>query len=159
MASDLWRLTARQAVAMLRTGKVSPLELIEAVASRISATDRALNAMPTLCLDRARDRAKRLDRLDKDHPGWLGGLPISVKDLNDVEGVRTTFGSPIYKDNIAKRTDAGVMNLEAHGALVIGKSNTPEFGAGAQTFNEVFGVTRNPWDTHMTCAGSSGGAA
>jgi amidase len=156
---DLWRLTARQAVAMLRARQVSPLELIDAAASRIAATDKALNAMPTLCLDRARDRAKTLDRLDSGHPGWLAGLPISVKDLNDVQGVRTTFGSPIYQDNIAKRTDAGVMNLEARGALVVGKSNTPEFGAGAQTFNEVFGITRNPWDTRMTCAGSSGGAA
>ncbi len=157
--TDLWRLTARQAVAMLRARQVSPLELIDAAASRIGATDKALNAMPTLCLDRARDRAKGLGRLDSEQAGWLAGLPISVKDLNDVEGVRTTFGSPVYKDNIAKRTDAGVMNLEARGALVIGKSNTPEFGAGAQTFNEVFGITRNPWDTRMTCAGSSGGAA
>ncbi|MDF3075982.1 MAG: amidase, partial [Alphaproteobacteria bacterium] len=93
------------------------------------------------------------------HPGWLGGLPVGIKDLSDVEGVRTTFGSPIYKDNISKKTDLGVRNLEARGALVVGKTNTPEFGAGAQTFNEVFGITRNPWDTRMTCAGSSGGSA
>ena len=82
-----------------------------------------------------------------------------MKDLNEVEGVKTTFGSPIYADNISTKTDVGVRNLEARGALVVGKTNTPEFGAGAQTFNEVFGITRNPWDTRMTCAGSSGGSA
>lgn len=159
LASDLWRLTARQAVDLLRRGRISPLELIESAAARIAATDGALNAMPTLCLDRARAGIAGLDRLDSRHPGWLGGLPIGVKDLNDVEGVRTTFGSPIYADNVSTRTDLGVRNLEARGALVVGKTNTPEFGAGAQTFNEVFGVTRNPWDTRMTCAGSSGGSA
>lgn len=158
-ATELWRLTARQAVDLLRKKKVSPLEMIEASAARIAATDGAVNAMPTLCFDRAKARIAGLDRLDASHPGWLGGLPIGVKDLNEVEGVKTTFGSPIYADNISKRTDVGVRNLEARGALVVGKTNTPEFGAGAQTFNEVFGVTRNPWDTRMTCAGSSGGAA
>ncbi|MGE0661197.1 MAG: amidase [Reyranellaceae bacterium] len=158
-ATELWRLTARQAVDLLRRGKVSPAELIDASETRVAATDGALNAMPTLCFDRARARIGGLERLDKAHPGWLGGLPIGVKDLNDVEGVKTTFGSPIYKDNISTKTDLGVRNLEARGALVVGKTNTPEFGAGAQTFNEVFGVTRNPWDTRMTCAGSSGGAA
>lgn len=158
-ATELWRLTARQAVDLLRKGKVSPAELIDASQARVAATDGALNAMPTLCFDRARARIGGLERLDKAHPGWLGGLPIGVKDLNDVEGVKTTFGSPIYKDNVSTKTDLGVRNLEARGALVVGKTNTPEFGAGAQTFNEVFGVTRNPWDTRMTCAGSSGGAA
>ena len=158
-ASELWRLTARQAVDLLRKGKVSPAELIDSSEARVAATDASLNAMPTLCFERARARATGLDSLDKSHPGWLGGLPIGVKDLNDVEGVKTTFGSPIYKDNVSTKTDLGVRNLEARGALVVGKTNTPEFGAGAQTFNEVFGVTRNPWDTRMTCAGSSGGAA
>ena len=158
-ATELWRLTARQAVDLLRKGKVSPVELIDASEARVAATDASLNAMPTLCFERARARAAGLEALDKSHPGWLGGLPIGVKDLNDVEGVRTTFGSPIYKDNVSTKTDLGVRNLEARGALVVGKTNTPEFGAGAQTFNEVFGVTRNPWDTRMTCAGSSGGAA
>jgi amidase len=158
-ASELWRLTARQAVDLLRKKKVSPLEMIEASAARIAATDGAVNAMPTLCFERAKSRIAGLDRLDSSHPGWLGGLPIGVKDLNEVEGVKTTFGSPIYANNISTKTDLGVRNLEARGALVVGKTNTPEFGAGAQTFNEVFGITRNPWDTRMTCAGSSGGAA
>ena len=107
-ATELWRLTARQAVDLLRRGKVSPAELIDASETRVAATDGALNAMPTLCFDRARARIGGLERLDKAHPGWLGGLPIGVKDLNDVEGVKTTFGSPIYKDNVSTKTDLGV---------------------------------------------------
>lgn len=161
MASDdtLWRLTARETVKLLRQRQVSPAELVDIAAARIAATDPALNALPTLCIERAYEKARLLDRLPADHPGWLAGLPIAVKDLEDVEGVRTTYGSPIFGDNVPRRTDLGVQALEQRGALVVAKSNTPEFGAGAQTFNEVFGVTRNPWDTRMTCAGSSGGAA
>jgi amidase len=158
---DLIRLTAREAVHLLATRQVSPLELIDVAERRIAATDGALNALPTLCLDRARAHARRLmaDRPADPPRGYLFGLPIAVKDLMDVEGVRTTRGSRIFKDTISPRSDIQVLNLEARGAVVIGKSNTPEFGAGAQTFNEVFGVTANPWNTRKTCAGSSGGAA
>ena len=82
-----------------------------------------------------------------------------VKDVTDVAGVRTTHGSPIFADHISERDDISVEILKRNGAIVIGKSNTPEFAAGANTFNEVFGKTRNPWNTDTTCAGSSGGAA
>ena len=92
-------------------------------------------------------------------PGWLAGLPIAVKDLNDVAGVRTTYGSPIYADHVPARSDIMVERLEERGGIVLGKSNTPEFGAGANTFNEVFGETLNPWNTRLTCGGSSGGSA
>jgi amidase len=91
--------------------------------------------------------------------GRLAGLPLPIKDLTEVEGVRTTWGSPIFADHIPGRSDILVQNLEAEGALVYAKSATPEFGAGANTFNEVFGVTRNPWNTDLSAAGSSGGAA
>jgi amidase len=157
--SELWRLTAVEAVDLLKRRKVSPLELIDAAEARIAATDGAVNAMVTRTFDRARQRAKALRLSDPETPGWLGGLPFAVKDLNDVEGVRTTFGSRVYSNNISQRSCLFVQHMEAMGGLVIGKTNTPEFGAGAQTFNEVFGVTRNPWDTRMTCAGSSGGSA
>ena len=89
----------------------------------------------------------------------MAGLPIAVKDLTDVAGVRTTYGSPIYADHVPERSDILVERLEERGAVVIAKSNTPEFGAGGQTFNEVFPATRNPWDTTRTCGGSSGGSA
>ena len=160
--ADLIALTARDAVELLRRGEVSPLELVDAAAARIEATDGALNALPTLCLDRARDRARRIVSGQVGPPPagpWLGGLPIAVKDLNDVAGVRTTYGSPVYADHVPERSDLMVERLEERGAIVIGKSNTPEFGAGANTFNEVFGETRNPWNTALTPAGSSGGSA
>ena len=159
---DLYRLTAIQAVDLLTRGEVSPLELVEAAAARIAATDGALNAMPTLCLERARERAKRLmaEKRDGDRaPGWLAGLPVAIKDLNDVAGVRTTYGSPIYADHVPERSDVMVEMLEDKGAVVIGKANTPEFGAGASTFNEVFGKTHNPWNVEKQVAGSSGGSA
>jgi amidase len=91
--------------------------------------------------------------------GLLAGLPVPIKDLTDVEGVLTTQGSPIYRDHVPARSDLVVERLEGNGALVYAKSNTPEFGAGANTFNEVFGATRNPWDLSRSAAGSSGGAA
>ncbi len=157
--SGLWRLTAVEAVDLLKRRKVSPLELVDAAEARIAVTDGAVNAMVTRTFDRARQQAKALRLPDPETPGWLGGLPFAVKDLNDVEGVRTTFGSRVYSNNISQRSCLFVQHMEAMGGLVIGKTNTPEFGAGAQTFNEVFGITRNPWDTRMTCAGSSGGSA
>ena len=91
--------------------------------------------------------------------GLLAGMPVPIKDLTNVEGVLTTQGSPIYHDNIPARSDLLVERLENNGGLIYAKSNTPEFGAGANTFNEVFGATRNPWDTSRSAAGSSGGAA
>jgi len=162
MTEDLCRLTAREAVNLLRAGDVSPLEMVDAAAARIEATDGSLNALPTLSLERARDHAKRIGAgrgEDVGRPGWLGGLPIAVKDLNDVAGVRTTYGSPLFAENIPDRSDVMVETLEGNGAIVVGKSNSPEFGHGANTFNEVFGETVNPWNTAMTCGGSSGGSA
>jgi amidase len=159
--NELCRLSATAAVALLKQGKVSPLEMIDAAAERIAETEPALNALPTLCLDRARDHAKRLMQHPPRTPPahYLYGLPIAVKDNTDVEGVRCTSGSRIYADRIATSSDVIVERLEHNGALVVAKSNLPEFAAGGNTFNEVFGITRNPWDTRLTPSGSSGGAA
>lgn len=158
-ADDLIALSACDAVARLRAGAVSPVELVDAAAARIAAVNPAVNAIPTLCLDQARDAARSLVQPDDPEPGWLGGLPVVVKDLNETAGVRTTFGSPIFADNVPARDEVMVETLKRRGAIVIGKANTPEFGSGANTFNEVFGKTRNPWNTAMTCGGSSGGSA
>ena len=154
MPDELTSLSARAAVAALRSGEVAPRELVEAALRRIEAVDGPLNALPTVCAERALAHAETADRQLA-----LAGLPIAVKDLTDVAGVRTTYGSPIYADNVPERSDILVERLEERGAVVLAKSNTPEFGAGAQTFNEVFGPTRNPWDTSRTCGGSSGGSA
>jgi amidase len=91
--------------------------------------------------------------------GWLGGLPVSIKDLTDVAGVRTTYGSPLFRDHVPQASHPVVRRIEARGGIVVAKSNTPEFGAGGSTFNEVFGRTRNPWNTALTCGGSTGGGA
>ena len=160
--TDLIKLTACEAVKLLVDGEVSPIEMVNAAADRIEATDGTLNALPTLCVDRALKKASKI--MGKNKQGdkrstWLGGLPIVVKDLNDVEGVRTTYGSTLYSDHVPETSDIMVETLEANGAIVIGKSNTPEFGHGANTFNEVFGKTRNPWNPAATCGGSSGGSA
>jgi amidase len=158
---DLVRLSAREAVARLARREISPLELIDAALARIDRTDGALNALPTLCAERARaDAARLMAAPPGDAPPWhLHGLPIAVKDMTEVAGVRTTFGSPIYADHVPTRSDYQVERLERNGAIVLAKSNTPEFAAGANTFNEVFGRTRNPWNTALTPGGSSGGSA
>lgn len=159
--TELVALTAAEAVEKLTAGDVSPLELIDAALARIEAVDGAVNALPTLCADQARDAARRLTEAGRPAKArtWLAGLPMVVKDLNDTAGVRTTYGSPIYADHVPDRSDIMVEVLEANGAVCMAKSNTPEFGAGGNTFNEVFGRTLNPWNTGRTCGGSSGGAA
>jgi amidase len=143
----------------LRCGEVSPLDLLDALEARIDKVDVHVNALPTLCFDRARDHARMLMRKSASERGLLAGLPVPIKDLTDVAGALSTQGSPIYKDHIPDRSDILVEQLEQNGAVVYAKSNTPEFGAGANTFNEVFGATRNPWDISKSAAGSSGGAA
>ena len=118
---------------------MSPVELVDAAAARIAAVNPAVNAIPTLCLDQARDAARSLVQPDDPEPGWLGGLPVVVKDLNETAGVRTTFGSPIFADNVPARDEVMVETLKRRGAIVIGKANTPEFGSGANTFNNLCG--------------------
>ncbi|HEX9558517.1 MAG TPA: amidase family protein, partial [Reyranella sp.] len=163
MTNDLWKLTAVEAVALLKKREISPLDLVEASAKRIADVEPAVNALPTLCLDRARDHAKRIMAGKSceaaGEAGWLAGLPVSIKDLADVAGVRTTYGSPLFADHVPAKSHPLVERIERKGGIVVAKSNTPEFGAGGSTFNEVFGRTRNPWNTSLTCGGSTGGGA
>ena len=162
VSDELIRMTACAVVDLLRRREVSPLDLVEVSLARIAEVDGPVNAMVTLCPERAREQARRLMASTAPPPGdfrWLGGLPLAVKDLNDLGGVRTTYGSPIYADHVPERSDFTVEHLESHGGIPIGKSNTPEFGAGANTFNEVFGETLNPWNTTLNAGGSSGGSA
>jgi len=156
--SELWQLSATEAVDKLRAGQVSPLEMVEAAATRIAAVEPSINALPIRFLDEARAQAKAFQHLRTDHPGWLAGLPIAIKDYNDVEGQLTTYGSPIFAEHRPAADDRTVATLRANGAIPLAKSNVPEF-AGSHTFNPVWGVTRNPWDHTRTAGGSSGGAA
>ncbi len=161
MASDqgLARATACAVVEKLNSGEVTPLDLLDVLEQRIAEVDGQVNALPILCFDRARTHAKALMEKPAGERGLLAGMPVPIKDLFNVEGVLNTQGSPIFKDTIATRSDIVVETLEHNGAVVYAKSNTPEFGAGANTFNEVFGATLNPWDLSRSAAGSSGGAA
>jgi amidase len=155
MTDDLVQMTAREIRSRLSIRDVSPQELLDALTARISTVNPLVNAVPTLCFERAAERARV-----QDYSGTrLKGLPIAIKDLIAVAGVRTTWGSKIYENHVPAHSDILVERLEANGAIVYAKSNTPEFGSGANTFNEVFGITRNPWNTDLSAAGSSGGSA
>ncbi len=159
---DICAQPARKVVELLKKGDISPSELIDASLTRIKQVSPAVNATVTLCEDRARNSLQDLPELAENHsqePGWLAGLPIGIKDLNLVSGVKTTYGNVGLKDFIPQESDHLVSLLEQRGGVVLGKTNTPEFGAGGNTFNEVFGQTRNPWDTRKNAGGSSGGAA
>lgn len=160
--ADLTKMTAREVVGLLKRDEVSPLELVDAAIARIEDVDGTVNALPIRCFERARDRARKWVKPSEENQnrrGWLGGIPIAIKDLNRVAGVRTTWGSPIFADHVPEHTDYGVETLERNGAIVLAKSNVPELGPGANTSNEVFGKTRNPWNLTLTAGGSSGGAA
>lgn len=155
----LTKRSACEVVDLLKAGDISPLDCLDAVERRVSAIELSVNALPTLCFERARKTARELGMQRPTERGLLAGLPLPIKDLTDVAGVRTTYGSTIFSDNVPASSDTLVETIEKEGGVVYAKSNTPEFGAGGNTFNEVFGATLNPWNTALSAAGSSGGAA
>jgi amidase len=159
--SNLPYLSARSLVALMRTRAASAEEIMTAHLRKIESVNPKVNAIVTLVADQALEQACRADEAIARgaNVGPLHGLPVAHKDLFETAGIRTTFGSRIYKDNIPERDSIIVERAKKAGAITIGKTNTPEFGAGSQTFNEVFGVTANPYDLTKTCGGSSGGAA
>ena len=159
---ELCFLEARRLAASLRSRALSAVEVMEAFLAQIERLNPLVNAIPTLrareeLLDEARAADARLARGEPAGP--LHGLPFAIKDLSLTRGLRTTFGSPIYRHFVPTSDELYVERIKRAGGIVIGKTNTPEFGAGSQTFNSVFGATRNPYDLSKTCGGSSGGAA
>lgn len=156
--SELCYTGARRLARLIRTRKVSATEVMRAFIERIETINPKVNAIVTFLPDQALKKAKALDRR-RAAGGPLAGLPIAYKDLVPTKGIRTTFGSPIYREHVPQENALLVERLSAAGAITIGKTNTPEFGAGSQTFNKVFGATLNPYDLTKTCGGSSGGAA
>ena len=155
---DLSALDARAAIGRRQ---LSPLELLESCLARIEATNGAVNAMVAMDADAARRRAAEIEQAigRGDEVGLLAGLPIGVKDLQATAGLRTTHGSLLFKDNVPTQDELSVARVRKAGGVIVGKTNTPEFGAGANTTNRVFGATGNPFDPAKTCAGSSGGSA
>ena len=152
---------ARDLVRWLVERKLGAEELMSRFLRRIDEVNPTVNAIVTLDPESALEGARAADAslARGEAPGPLHGLPIAVKDLTCTRGMRTTWGSPIYRDFVPEEDDLYVERLRAAGAIIIGKTNTPEFGAGSHTFNPVFGATRNPYATNRTCGGSSGGAA
>ena len=142
----------------LRSRKVSATEVVRAFIARIEQVNPQLNAIVTFVPEQALAAAKALDR-KREKPAPFHGLPIAYKDLVPTQGVRTTYGSLVYENEVPRESHLLVERLAAAGAILVGKTNTPEFGAGSQTFNKLFGATRNPYDPTKTCGGSSGGAA
>ncbi|MCK6449704.1 MAG: amidase [Alphaproteobacteria bacterium] len=157
-ACDLAAVEARR---LIGTKKLSPVELLDSCLKRIERVNPRVNAVVAMCVDRAKAEAKAAEEavMRGDALGVLHGLPLGVKDLEETEGLRTTYGSPIFKDHVPNRDERNVAACRAAGAIVLGKTNTPEFGAGANTTNKVYGPSRNPFDPARICGGSSGGSA
>jgi amidase len=165
LKDDLVFTPARTLARLLRTRRLSHAELLKAFIAQIERVNPKVNAIVTFLPEEALAQAKQLDRraarasAGSGRDGILAGLPIAYKDVIATKGIRTTFGSPIYADSVPNEDHVLVERLKAAGAITLGKTNTPEFAAGSQTFNPVFGATLNPYDLDKTCGGSSGGAA
>jgi amidase len=160
-ASSLCFMSAVEMARLIRAKKLSAREALTAHLTQIERVNPKVNAIVTLVPELASAAAAKADEMQArgEMLGPLHGLPVAHKDLLDTRGIRTTYGSPLYKDYVPAEDDIVVERMRRAGAITIGKTNTPEFGAGSQTFNTVFGATHNPYDLTKTCGGSSGGAA
>ena len=157
--SDLYQLSTREMIRRLKSGNISVHDALDSLEQRIQLTDSLTNALPILCFDRARAQADKIQSLAVDQRGILCGLSVTIKDLMPVAGVRSSSGSRIFESYIPEYSDRLVRQIENCGGVVYAKSNTPEFGTGGITFNDVFGITRSPHNTHFASGGTSGGAA
>jgi amidase len=157
--TDLCFTSARKLARLIQSRKLSAMEVMKAFVAQIEKVNPKVNAIVTFVPDLALAAARKFDKVRNKKAFPLAGLPIAYKDLVPTKGIRTTQGSPLFADDVPAADHALVERLTAAGAITIGKTNTPEFGAGSQTFNAVFGATRNPYDLAKTCGGSSGGAA
>ena len=160
-ASSVCFMSAVEMARLIRTKKLSAREALTEHLKQIERVNPKVNAIVTLVPEMAVAAAAKADEMQarKEKLGPLHGLPVAHKDLVETRGIRTTFGSPLYRNYIPTENDLIVERLQGAGAITIGKTNTPEFGAGSQTFNTVFGATHSPYDLTKTCGGSSGGAA
>src|SRR5579862_918099 len=158
---SLTRKSARELAELIRDRSVSPVEVLDAHLAAIEQINPKLNAIVTLAAEQARDAAQTAESavMHNEPLGLLHGIPVAIKDITPTAGIRTTYGSPVYKENIPAEDAEVVRRLKTAGAIIIGKTNTPEFACGAFTHNAVFGATRNPWNPKLSPAGSSGGSA
>ena len=156
---EILKWSAVKVVEELRAGSITIEDTLDSLEQHIGIVDPIINALPTPCFERARKCAEVLRSVPPEQRGPLAGLPIAIKDLTPVAGVRTTFGSQVHTNYIPDASDSLVEHLEQQGGLIYAKSNTPEFGTGGITFNDVFGMTRSPRNIDFASGGSSGGAA
>jgi amidase len=158
---EICRMSAVEMARRLRRKELSAREVLKAHLEQIDRVNPQVNAIVTLAREEAMKRAAAADEAAAKGRffGPLHGLPVAHKDLQETKGLRTTYGSPVFKDNVPDFDTLLVERIKGAGAITVGKTNTPEFGAGSQTFNPVFGATLNPYDHSKTCGGSSGGAA
>ena len=153
-------LSAVEARRLIGEKKLSSVDLVESCIARIEAVNPTVNAVVTKAYQRARAEAKEADAkvAQGESLGLLHGLPVLIKDINETEGIRTTYCSPLFKDYVPANDDPIVSRIRAAGGIVLGKTNSPEFAVGSNTTNRVFGATANPFNTDLTSGGSSGGA-
>jgi amidase len=161
MTDDFTRKSAVELASLIANRSVSPVEVLDAHLDVIACINPKLNAIVTLADASARAAAKNAEAgvMRGDRLGALHGLPVVIKDITPTAGIRTTYGSPRFKDHVPTEDAEVVRRLKAAGAIILGKTNAPEFAAGANTFNDVFGGTRNPWNSALSPSGSSGGSA
>jgi amidase len=161
MVKELTRLSAVELARLIRTRKLSPVEVTEAHLAAIGRVNPAVNAFCTVVPEKALEWARQAEIAVRKRAklGPLHGVPVAIKDLSDTAGIRTTYGSTLFGDHVPTEDAEIVRALKAAGAIVLGKTNTPEFGAGANTVNKVFGATRNPWNPALSASGSTGGGA
>src|SRR6266853_4779320 len=160
--SEICFMRATDLAAMIREKKLSAREVMEAHLRQIERVNPKVNAIVTLVdEDHLMAQAREADEfIVRGKPlGPLHGLPVAVKDLTETKGIRTTYGSPLFRDFVPEHDALVVERMKNAGAIVVGKTNAPEFGMGSQTFNPVFGATLNPYDVTKTCGGSTGGGA
>ena len=153
---DILNKEAWEQKALIKAGALSVSELMQETLARVELVNPKVNALVNIL---SKEACEKLTSAEYPLGGALGGMPMAIKDLANVKGFKTTEGSPLYSERVARKDDQMVARLRAAGALFIGKTNTPEFGLGSNTFNPVYGKTKNPYDLTRTCGGSSGGAA
>ncbi len=151
----LWKLNATQIIKLLDKKDISPDEVLNSSIKRIKEVNPSINAIVTLCLERAKEN---ILKNKNNTQNILKNIPVLIKDITEVAGVKTTFGSKLYENHISKVSDILVENIEKNGGIILGKTNIPELAAGSNTFNDVFGTTKNPWNLSLSAGGSSGGS-
>ena len=153
----LWKNSASEIIKLIDKKEITAEEVLLSNIDRINQINPEINALVTICEDRA--KASLAINNEKQTNTILRSIPVIIKDMNDVKDVKTTYGSRLYEDHVPKDSDIIVKTIEKNGGIILGKSNIPEFAAGSHTYNDLFGTTKNPWNTSLSAGGSSGGSA